>query len=136
MWLINVETRDLEEFFSSNTPPYVILSRTWEEEEVSYKQYVGAHYRHLKGYGKIDMTCRLAKQRGIAYAWVDTCCIDKSSSAELCEAINSMFRWYRERKCAMCISPISCRVLISELAFNSAVGQCTVEPCEECLDDD
>ena len=27
---------------------------------------------------------------------VDTCCIDKSSSAELTESINSMYRWYQE----------------------------------------
>jgi hypothetical protein len=30
------------------------------------------------------------------YLWIDTCCIDKSSSAELSEAINSMYRWYEE----------------------------------------
>jgi hypothetical protein len=27
--------------------------------------------------------------------WIDSCCIDKSSSAELSEAINSMFEWYK-----------------------------------------
>jgi hypothetical protein len=32
------------------------------------------------------------------YVWIDTCCIDKTSSAELSEAINSMFRWYRKSK--------------------------------------
>lgn len=48
-----------------------------------------------KGYGKILKTCQLARQAGLQYAWVDTCCIDKSSSAELTEAINSMFRWYQ-----------------------------------------
>ncbi|KAK7709376.1 hypothetical protein SLS64_006289 [Diaporthe eres] len=30
------------------------------------------------------------------HIWVDTCCIDKSSSSELSEAINSMFAWYQE----------------------------------------
>ncbi|KAI6007976.1 hypothetical protein EDC04DRAFT_2582345, partial [Pisolithus marmoratus] len=29
------------------------------------------------------------------WAWSDTCCIDKDSSAELQEAIGSMFVWYR-----------------------------------------
>ncbi len=33
---------------------------------------------------------------GVRYIWIDTCCIDKSSSAELSEAINSMYRWYEE----------------------------------------
>jgi hypothetical protein len=27
--------------------------------------------------------------------WIDSCCIDKTSSSELSEAINSMFNWYR-----------------------------------------
>ncbi|KAK4213654.1 hypothetical protein QBC37DRAFT_463549 [Rhypophila decipiens] len=53
-------------------------------------------HKKKKGYDKIDMTCKLALQEdGLDYAWVDTCCIDKPSSAELSEAINSMFRWYQ-----------------------------------------
>ncbi|KAE8333834.1 ankyrin repeat-containing domain protein [Aspergillus sergii] len=32
---------------------------------------------------------------GYEYTWIDTCCIDKTSSAELSEAINSMFRYYQ-----------------------------------------
>lgn len=62
---------------------------------MSHKQYVSGTYEHLKGYGKIDMTCRIAERQGIKHCWVDTICIDKSSSAELSEAINSMFRWYQ-----------------------------------------
>jgi hypothetical protein len=30
--------------------------------------------------------------------WIDTCCIDKRSSAELSEAIDSMYRWYEAVK--------------------------------------
>lgn len=48
-----------------------------------------------KGWDKIRMTCEMALLHGYNYAWVDTCCIDKSSSAELSEAINSMFLWYQ-----------------------------------------
>lgn len=95
MWLINVKTRLLQEYFGNNIPPYAILSHTWEEEEVTYKQYVSGNYQWLKGYRKINMTCRIAAKGNIGYAWVDTCCIDKSSSAELSEAINSMYRWYK-----------------------------------------
>ncbi|KAH8624253.1 hypothetical protein IG631_20992 [Alternaria alternata] len=48
----------------------------------------------LKGYIKIKRCCEQAKQDGYRWAWVDTCCIDKRSSAELSEAINSMYRYY------------------------------------------
>ncbi|EGO54756.1 hypothetical protein NEUTE1DRAFT_26171, partial [Neurospora tetrasperma FGSC 2508] len=47
------------------------------------------------GYKKIQDTCKMAHSRGQQWAWVDTCCIDKSSSAELTESINSMYRWYQ-----------------------------------------
>ncbi|KAK4464944.1 hypothetical protein QBC42DRAFT_262208 [Cladorrhinum samala] len=52
--------------------------------------------RSKKGFAKIQRTCAQAISQGLEWAWVDTCCIDKSSSAELSEAINSMFRWYRD----------------------------------------
>jgi hypothetical protein len=54
-----------------------------------------SNYKNKKGYRKIEMTRKIASQAGLSYAWVDTCCIDKSSSAELTEAINSMYRWYQ-----------------------------------------
>ncbi|KAK7952581.1 uncharacterized protein PG986_008309 [Apiospora aurea] len=75
---------------------YAILFHTWEEEEVSFQEFQDLDQaRNKKGFSKIEMTCRLARERfGISYACVDTCCIDKSSSAELSEAINSMFRYY------------------------------------------
>jgi hypothetical protein len=47
------------------------------------------------GYAKIRYACRQAILDSHTYVWIDTCCIDKSSSAELTEAINSMFRWYQ-----------------------------------------
>ena len=46
------------------------------------------------GYRKILNSCKQAKKDGYEWLWVDTCCIDKRSSAELSEAINSMYRWY------------------------------------------
>ena len=39
--------------------------------------------------------CRYCKGQSCKWAWIDTCCIDKTSSAELSEAINSMFNWYK-----------------------------------------
>lgn len=53
-----------------------------------------ARARGKRGYAKIDFTCKQAATDGLQYAWVDTCCINKDSSAELSEAINSMFLWY------------------------------------------
>lgn len=41
------------------------------------------------------MACKQAQKHGLNYLWVDTNCIDKTSSAELSEAINSMFSWYQ-----------------------------------------
>ena len=49
-----------------------------------------------EGYSKIIHAAEEARGQGCDYIWVDTCCIDKSSSAELQEAINSMYRWYRD----------------------------------------
>ena len=102
MRLINAETLQIEEFIGdrstseSNLPAYAILSHTWGEGEVSYKQFkhLTKNIRLSKGYKKIESSCRQARKFDLRYVWVDTCCIDKSSSAELSEAINSMFRYY------------------------------------------
>ncbi|KFY30267.1 hypothetical protein V493_02047 [Pseudogymnoascus sp. VKM F-4281 (FW-2241)] len=101
MRLINNETMILEEFIGggSQVPSYTILSHTRAEKEVTFQDFT-----HLKGelkrqkleFQKIEQTCHLARQDGLQYAWVDTCCIDKTSSAELTEAINSMFKWYTD----------------------------------------
>ncbi len=103
MRLINTTTFTLTEFHNpASTPPYAILSHTWSEDaadEVTFQQFTTiphatlAQTQHL-GFAKIQQTCRLALDKGLDWAWVDTCCIDKSSSAELTEAINSMWRWY------------------------------------------
>jgi hypothetical protein len=88
----------MKEFLSGDSPPYAILSHTWDVEEVSFRDMVfgaSAKVKAKKGYRKIEQTCRIAAAEGIEYAWVDTCAIDKSSSAELTEAINSMFQYYQ-----------------------------------------
>ncbi|KAN0080705.1 hypothetical protein V8E54_003909, partial [Elaphomyces granulatus] len=58
------------------------------------------------GYDKIRFCGEQARRDGWQYFWIDTCCIDKSSSTELQEAINSMFQWYRDAN-AMCIWQMS-----------------------------
>lgn len=96
MRLINTATLHLEDFTLRDIPPYAILSHTWGEDEVTFQDMMASKpgMRTKHGYDKIVETCRLAMERGLGYAWVDTCCIDKSSSAELTESINSMFGYY------------------------------------------
>lgn len=97
MWLINTKTFVLEYFVDPPSGLYAILSHTWTDNELSFHEFkdVDRASSH-PGWQKIESTCRLAKEHGLKFAWVDTCCIDKSSSAELTEGINSMFRWYQE----------------------------------------
>src|SRR5436190_14932165 len=97
MHLINVDTYDLHEFVGEKIPRYAILSHTWGDEEVSYKdmQILNDHIKKKQGFRKIYYTCQQAKVDKLWWAWVDTCCIDKTSSAELTEAINSMYAWYK-----------------------------------------
>jgi len=84
------------EEFLGKVPRYAILSHTWHEEEVTLQDMQGDPPVNKKGFSKIQMSCYLAQIRSYDYIWVDTCCIDKTSSAELSEAINSMYRWYSE----------------------------------------
>ncbi|KAJ3552571.1 hypothetical protein NPX13_g11080 [Xylaria arbuscula] len=95
MRLINVRTLDLEGFWGREPPPYTILSHTWGSEEVSFQEWNDRQsISHKAGYRKIREVAQLTESFDIDYVWVDTNCIDKSSSAELSEAINSMFTWY------------------------------------------
>jgi hypothetical protein len=48
------------------------------------------------GYHKIKQAAKIAKELNLKWLWVDTCCIDKSSSDELQEVINTMYRWYQQ----------------------------------------
>jgi Heterokaryon incompatibility protein (HET) len=60
------------------------------------------------GWKKIVGCCQLALDEGLEWAWIDSCCIDKTSSSELSEAINSMFRWYRDAEiCYAYLSDVS-----------------------------
>lgn len=86
----------LEKFDHSRIPLYAILSHTWGEDEVTYQEMQLGVADKKAGYEKINQTCLIAKSHGFAYIWIDTCCIDKTSSAELSEAINSMFHWYQD----------------------------------------
>jgi hypothetical protein len=97
---------------------YAILSHRWEcdDEEVSYQdmckviqagnlQPEAGSIQKRRGFRKIYDFSRQALRDGYKYIWIDTCCIDKSSSAELQEAINSMYQWYANS--AVCYAYLS-----------------------------
>lgn len=94
MRLINTTTLGIEIFFDGHAPPYAVLSHRWHDGEISLQEMQNGTAVERPGYAKIVQTCALAVRDGLGYAWVDTCCIDKTSSAELSVAINSMYRWY------------------------------------------
>ncbi|KAI1078647.1 HET-domain-containing protein [Whalleya microplaca] len=117
MRLIDVKTLELQEFFDpAKMPPYAILSHVWRGEEVTFQEWERVHppsymnpnphhnsntnaaITRKSGYAKIIGACRRARADGFQYVWCDTNCIDKRSSAELSEAINSMYAWYRDSK--------------------------------------
>src|SRR5436190_15715650 len=111
----------LIEFIGDKIPPYAILSHTWgaDGEEVTFKDLMEGTGKSKAGYQKIRFCGEQAATDGLQYFWVDTCCIDKSSSAELQEAINSMFRWYRNAaKCYVYLSDVSRPAFDSNDKFN------------------
>lgn len=97
MWLINCRALTLEWFEHAEAPPYAILSHTWGDDEVSFHDFKSTDTREdRQGWRKIDLTCRQTLEHHLGYAWVDCCCINRDSSSELSESINSMFRWYSQ----------------------------------------
>ncbi len=109
MRLLDTSRLELVDVADGNAPEYAILSHTWGREEVSLQeiQYISRRWSRAvsqtagsikakSGFTKIKRSAALAAEHGYGFIWIDTCCIDKTSSAELSEAINSMYRWYRQ----------------------------------------
>ncbi|KAF7676645.1 hypothetical protein GT037_004857 [Alternaria burnsii] len=127
--LIDTENLMFKSFVGSSVPEYAILSHTWgpEADEVTFQDMLalsrGSEHpkRHRLGYRKIIETCQEARSAGIGYCWVDTCCIDKTSSAELSEAINSMFKWYHDA--------VICYVLLSDLDIGDIRDLSLIRKC-------
>ena len=74
---------------------YATLSHRWgSDEPVLHDFQDRAIYKMELPHGiiKLQSFCAEASTRGYRWAWSDTCCIDKENSAELQEAIGSMFR--------------------------------------------
>ncbi|KAM7209892.1 NACHT domain containing protein [Rhypophila decipiens] len=103
------ECRLTDDYLPNNgIPPYAILSHRWGEEEVLFRDFMDGKAKNKAGYAKIRFCGEQAWRDGLKFFWVDTCCIDKSNNTELQEAINSMFRWYRNAaKCYAYLGDVS-----------------------------
>ena len=62
-----------------NTLPYVILSHTWTDQEITYQDLVSGAGKSKSGYEKIKFCAEKATRDGLQYFWVNTCCIDKTN---------------------------------------------------------
>ncbi|PIL33595.1 hypothetical protein GSI_04218 [Ganoderma sinense ZZ0214-1] len=104
MWLLSTDRAELHHFPSPDavTGGYAILSHTWGDHEQTFQdtralrercERTSENPRDLSS-DKVRESCILAERHGYRWIWDDTCCIDKTSSTELSEAINSMFVWY------------------------------------------
>jgi ankyrin repeat protein len=106
----------LVEYIGRNIPRYAILSHTWgaDHEEVTFRDLTEGTGKSKTGYRKLTFCAKRATHDGLQFFWVDTCCIDKSSSTELTEAINSMFRWYQDAA--------RCYVYLSDVSVSGSIG--------------
>jgi len=110
MRLIKVSDYSMREFLGAAVPKYSILSHTWDKDEVTFQdiQQFDDRTRQMQGFEKIRFACEQSVRDGLEWTWVDTCCIDKKNSAELSEAINSMFRWYHDAaRCYVYLADVS-----------------------------
>ena len=83
---------------------YVTLSHRWGVFKPllrDIKEQVIYDLDPNDGLSKLQSFCLATLRHGHLWAWSDTCCIDKESSAELQEAIGSMFLWYRQSALTM-----------------------------------
>ncbi|KAK0746758.1 heterokaryon incompatibility protein-domain-containing protein [Schizothecium vesticola] len=109
MRLINTETLEIQDH-GDRPPPYAILSHAWGPEEVTFQDCTpNPHKTSSKfGFAKFKGACAQARKDGYDHLWIDTNCIDKTSSTELYEAINSMFKWYdKAHRCYAYLSDVA-----------------------------
>ena len=105
MRLLDTNTLTLKSFEGDERPSYAILSHTWGDDEVTFDDInpergtiEDLELQRKSGYQKISLACEQARKHKFKWIWIDTCCIDKNSSSELSEAINSMFKWYHSAR--------------------------------------
>jgi hypothetical protein len=113
----------LTKSLTRDIPPYAILSHTWgeDDEEVTFQDLTQGVGKGKAGYGKIRFCGNQAARDGLQFFWIDTCCINKSDANELSEALNSMFRWYRDAaQCYAYLSDVSASGSAWESAFRKS----------------
>jgi hypothetical protein len=115
MRLLDARTHRFRDTAEANSEPYAVLSHTWAHDEVTFQDMMLPNVLSKEGYSKITETCRLALEEGLKYVWIDTICIDKSSSAELTETINSMFELYK--------NAAVCYVYLYDLHPQTSIGE-------------
>lgn len=116
MRLLDIAQCDLEvgqlklcSFDGSDVPKYAIFSHRWTKEEVLFADVLQGTAKQKEGYEKLKGAILRTRKDGHAYLWADMCCIDKSSSAELSESINSMWTYYREAAvCYAYLADVTC----------------------------
>lgn len=104
---------------------YAIFSHRWTDREPSYQEISASvsptlgRQRNIKsaGLAKLVRLCETARKLGYKLVWSDTCCIDKTNTAELSEAIHAMFKWYAHA-----------HVCIVHLAASSSLADLEREP--------
>ncbi|OQN96228.1 hypothetical protein B0A48_17790 [Cryoendolithus antarcticus] len=107
MRLLNVDTFKLHDFLDDKRPPYVIASHRWLDGETTFQKVRDGEDTDAPGYKKVEAFAHFVREHtpAIKWLWVDTCCINKDSAAELSESINCMFGWYRDA--AICVAFVS-----------------------------
>lgn len=110
----DAQSFSLVQYLGCDIPPYAILSHTWgsSKDEITYQDLACGTGASKTGYGKLTFCAAQAAKDGLRHFWVDTCCINKESSAELSEAITSMFNWYHDSAvCYVYLTDVSVRSL-------------------------
>jgi hypothetical protein len=127
MYLIDAHTYKLTEVTDETAEPYAILSHRWDEQigEISFRDMQNPEEAcKLEGFAKIRKSCEQATRDRLHYVWVDTCCINKESRAELTEAINSMYRWYGASSvCYVFLADVDARPHDSD-GLNKQIASC------------
>ncbi|KAH9926545.1 heterokaryon incompatibility protein-domain-containing protein [Epithele typhae] len=119
MWLLGTARANLVFFPQPEDVRggYAILSHTWGREEETFQKVQKLNEDSNSPFSpeeQLQSFLKLAEQHGYKYAWVDTCCINKESSSELSEGINSMFRYYA-------LSNICC-VYLSDVKYSDTAN--------------
>ena len=123
MRLLNTATGRFVQVEDPQKVRYAILSHVWTRpDEPHYPEQTFQDVRKIqRQHGgeesvvpffseKVRGFCEKACADGFRLAWADTCCIDKTNDAEMAEAINSMFVWYRDAS--------ACYTILSDVDYH------------------